>query len=82
LQIKKAFLSHLRFAVVFDVHGISKGYGFVRFGNEQEQQTALATMMNAVGLGLKGIKVSEARSQSYDHYCILTFEIPTSSTVY
>jgi RNA recognition motif-containing protein len=40
-----------------DGTGTSKGYGFVRFGNEQEQQTALATMVNAVGLGGKPIKV-------------------------
>ena len=45
------------FSVVVDNTGMSKGYGFVRFGNEQEQQTALATMVNAMGLGAKPIKV-------------------------
>ena len=45
------------FTVVFDQFGMSKGYGFVRFGSDHEQQAALVTMMNAVGLGGKPIKV-------------------------
>ena len=53
----KCFKIHFLSAVVFDQTGTSKCYGFVRFGNEQEQQTALATMINAVGLGGKPIKV-------------------------
>jgi len=46
--------------VVLDASGFSKGYGFIRFGNEQEQQTALTTMMGLAGLGSKPIKVSLA----------------------
>jgi len=46
--------------VVLDASGFSKGYGFIRFGNEQEQQTALSTMAGLGGLGTKPIKVSLA----------------------
>ena len=42
---------------MFEHTGLSKGYGFVRFSSEQEQQAALLTMMNAVGLGGKPLKV-------------------------
>ena len=44
--------------VVLDESGFSKGYGFVRFGNEQEQQHALGCMTGEMGLGSKPIKVS------------------------
>ena len=43
---------------MLDGSGFSKGYGFIRFGNEQEQQTALISMMGISGLGGKPIKVS------------------------
>nr|ACO12537.1 tRNA selenocysteine-associated protein 1 [Lepeophtheirus salmonis]ADD24564.1 tRNA selenocysteine 1-associated protein 1 [Lepeophtheirus salmonis] len=46
--------------VVLDQSGFSKGYGFIRFGNEQEQQSALISMMGVSGLGAKPIKVSLA----------------------
>ena len=45
------------FQVVLDESGFSKGYGFVRFGNEQEQQHALGCMTGEMGLGSKPIKV-------------------------
>ncbi len=45
--------------MVLDAAGYSKGYGFIRFGNEQEQQTALISMQGIGGLGSKGIKVRE-----------------------
>merc|ERR1719433_2671599 len=35
--------------VVLDESGFSKGYGFVRFGNEQEQQHALGCMTGEMG---------------------------------
>lgn len=44
--------------VVLDNNGFSKGYGFIRFGCEKEQQTALASMMGVSGLGMKPIRVS------------------------
>ena len=51
--------TQFRFAVVLDGTGFSKGYGFIRFGNEQEQQTSLISMMGIAGLGGKPIKVRE-----------------------
>jgi len=48
------------FSVVLDDSGFSKGFGFIRFGNEQEQQTAMTSMMGVSGLGGKPIKVSIA----------------------
>ena len=45
------------FVVVLDNNGFSKGYGFIRFGDEKEQQTALASMMGVSGLGAKPIRV-------------------------
>ena len=46
--------------VVMDASGYPKGYGFVRFLDEREQQSALANMQGASGLGAKPIKVSSA----------------------
>jgi RNA recognition motif-containing protein len=43
--------------VVLDSSGQSKGYGFIRFGSEDEQQSALAIMQGISGLGGKPIKV-------------------------
>ena len=50
--------------VVLDESGFSKGYGFVRFGNESEQQHALANMTGESGVGSKPIKVSMANQKS------------------
>lgn len=46
-------------SVVLDESGGSKGFGFIRFGNETEQQTALTTMQGIAGLGGKPIKVNQ-----------------------
>jgi len=43
-----------------DDSGFSKGFGFIRFSNETEQQTALTSMMGVGGLGGKPLKVSLA----------------------
>jgi hypothetical protein len=50
--------------VVLDDSGFSKGYGFVRFGSESEQQHALANMTGEMGVGSKPIKVSMANQKS------------------
>jgi len=42
-----------------DASGFSKGYGFIRFGNESEQQSALHSMTGTPGLGSKPIKVNK-----------------------
>jgi len=54
------FQSIVSAKVVLDDTGFSKGFGFIRFGNEQEQQTAMTSMMGVTGLGGKPIKVSIA----------------------
>jgi len=46
--------------VVLDATGRSRGYGFVRFTEEYEQQQALQQMQNYTGLGGKPIRVSLA----------------------
>jgi len=50
--------------VVLDESGFSKGYGFIRFGSESEQQHALANMTGELGVGSKPIKVSMANQKS------------------
>ncbi|KAL5237927.1 hypothetical protein ACI65C_005337 [Semiaphis heraclei] len=48
--------------VVLDSAGISKGYGFIRFGSEEEQKHCLKNMNGFPGLGSKIIKVSSIRT--------------------
>jgi len=50
--------------VVLDESGFSKGYGFVRFGSDAEQQHALGSMTGEMGLGSKPIKVSMANQKN------------------
>lgn len=46
--------------VILDSSGFSKGYGFVRFGIEEEQKAALYEMNGYIGLGLKPLKICNA----------------------
>uniref|UniRef100_A0A0K8TQW8 tRNA selenocysteine-associated protein 1 n=1 Tax=Tabanus bromius TaxID=304241 RepID=A0A0K8TQW8_TABBR len=46
--------------VILDSSGFSKGYGFVRFGIEDEQQAALYEMNGYIGLGSKALKICNA----------------------
>ncbi|XP_017154914.1 tRNA selenocysteine 1-associated protein 1 [Drosophila miranda] len=46
--------------VILDSLGFSKGYGFVRFGIEDEQKSALYDMNGFIGLGTKPIKICNA----------------------
>lgn len=46
--------------VILDSSGFSKGYGFVRFGAEEEQKSALYEMNGFVGLGSKPLKICNA----------------------
>jgi len=46
--------------VILDSSGFSKGYGFVRFGIEDEQKSALYDMNGYIGLGSKPIKICNA----------------------
>ncbi|XP_075152382.1 tRNA Selenocysteine associated protein [Haematobia irritans] len=63
-QLYKAFSSKytsIKTAkVIIDSSGFSKGYGFVRFGIEDEQQNALYDMNGYVGLGSKPLKICNA----------------------
>lgn len=46
--------------VILDSSGFSKGYGFVKFGLEEEQKNALYEMNGYVGLGTKPLKICSA----------------------
>ncbi|XP_048518287.1 tRNA selenocysteine 1-associated protein 1 isoform X2 [Dendroctonus ponderosae] len=46
--------------VILDNSGFSKGYGFVRFGSEDEMRDSLITMNGYIGLGTKALKISNA----------------------
>lgn len=46
--------------VILDSSGFSKGYGFVRFGIEDEQKAALYEMNGYIGLGSKALKICNA----------------------
>lgn len=46
--------------VILDSSGYTKGYGFVRFGNEEEQRDALYAMNGYTGLGTKPLKICTA----------------------
>ena len=56
-SISRVLLTIVCFSVVLDDSGFSKGFGFIRFNNETEQQTALTSMMGVSGLGGKPLKV-------------------------
>lgn len=57
---KKRYESCHTAKVVFDPRGLSKGFGFVRFSEETEQQKALIEMQHSSGIGRKQIRVSLA----------------------
>jgi len=46
--------------VILDANGFSKGYGFVRFADEDEQKDALMQMNGFKGVGTKALRVSIA----------------------
>lgn len=46
--------------VILDTNGFSKGYGFVRFADEEEQKDALMQMNGFKGIGSKALRVSIA----------------------
>jgi len=46
--------------IVCDDNGYAKGYGFVRFYNEQEYNSAVSEMNGATGLGTRTIRVNRA----------------------
>lgn len=46
--------------VIMDDSGFSRGYGFVKFGLEEEQKSALIEMNGYIGLGSKALKICSA----------------------
>jgi len=52
--------------VMLDENGYSKGFGFVRFGEQKEQMISLTTMQGRVGLGDRPMKVSIAYVKGKD----------------
>lgn len=46
--------------VIMDDSGFSRGYGFVKFGLEEEQKNALYEMNGFIGLGSKALKICSA----------------------
>lgn len=46
--------------VILDANGFSKGYGFVRFADEEEQKDSLMQMNGFKGIGSKALRVSIA----------------------
>lgn len=46
--------------VIMDDSGFSRGYGFVKFGLEEEQKSALYEMNGFIGLGSKPLKICSA----------------------
>ncbi|XP_013410625.1 tRNA selenocysteine 1-associated protein 1 isoform X2 [Lingula anatina] len=52
--------------VVLDGTGRSKGYGFVRFTDEEEQQRAITEMQHYCGIGKKIIRVSLATPKKHN----------------
>lgn len=46
--------------MILDSSGFSKGYGFVRFGSEDEMKDALMNMNGYIGLGTKALKICNA----------------------
>jgi len=50
----------LIFVVVLDSNGKSRGYGFVRFACETDQQTAIIEMQGYVGANKKPLRISLA----------------------
>uniref|UniRef100_A0A6Q2X4T1 tRNA selenocysteine-associated protein 1 n=1 Tax=Esox lucius TaxID=8010 RepID=A0A6Q2X4T1_ESOLU len=51
--------------VVSDQYGNSRGYGFIKFGDENEQKKAIEECQNASGLGTKPIRISIAVNKSH-----------------
>lgn len=45
-----------------------RGYGFVKFSDENEQKKALEEFQNASGLGGKSIRISIAVNKGYISY--------------
>lgn len=64
--------------VILDASGFSKGYGFVKFGLEDEQQDALYKMNGFCGLGSKPLKICNAVPKPKDG---VSSNLPTAASI-
>lgn len=64
--------------VILDSSGFSKGYGFVRFGVEEEQKSALYEMNGHIGLGSKPLKICNAVPKPKSSSATTSTETPST----
>jgi len=83
-QLQKAFMENFHSVqsvrIVMDpTTGVSKGYGFVRFGNEDEGREALISMQG-VFVGSRPIRVSTATPKKHQAYNPLDDDPPETTS--
>lgn len=67
--------------VIMDDSGFSRGYGFVKFGLEEEQKSALYEMNSYIGLGSKALKICSAVPKPKDGSAPPTPVAPSATTI-
>ncbi len=63
-----------------DDSGFSRGYGFVKFGLEDEQKSALYEMNGYIGLGSKALKICSAVPKPKDGSMVMPSQ-PTATSI-
>lgn len=66
--------------VIMDDSGFSRGYGFVKFGLEEEQKSALFEMNGYIGLGSKSLKICSAVPKPKDGSMVMP-AAPSATTI-
>lgn len=66
--------------VIMDDSGFSRGYGFVKFGLEEEQKSALFEMNGYIGLGSKALKICSAVPKPKDGSTLVP-STPTATSI-
>lgn len=66
--------------VIMDDSGFSRGYGFVKFGLEEEQKSALFEMNGYIGLGSKALKLCSAVPKPKDGSMTMPSQ-PTATSI-
>lgn len=67
--------------VIMDDSGFSRGYGFVKFGLEEEQKSALYEMNGYIGLGSKALKICSAVPKPKDGSMVMPSQPSATSIV-
>lgn len=67
--------------VIMDDSGFSRGYGFVKFGLEEEQKSALYEMNGYIGLGSKALKICSAVPKPKDGSMPTAPVAPSATTI-